>query len=269
MSIKRENLIKLLKLVDEISDQPENAWFLKQLKDRVFLKNPSQLHFPQIEEIYEYCIKRVIREHAERFYAEFKLQSIKARLVDDFIRMEKFRREDSFEDFCLAAYQQLEAIIMELIKPQNFIDYLRENKGIPAILRFDNDKREYVRKGNPTIGSLIFFTTDQSKIDRQISAPIQEWSFNEKYRSVLYYYYFNKDVRTNTNEFDRTYNMGYELYQARNLNHRGSNKTPYQQSAIDKLIPNQHKYYFKFLGFVEDFVTMTNTNIDRGYFGYV
>jgi len=76
-------------------------------------------------------------------------------------------------------------------------------------------------------------------------------------------------VRTNTNEFDRTYNMGYELYQARNLNHRGSNKTPYQQSAIDKLIPNQHKYYFKFLGFVEDFVTMTNTNIDRGHFGYV
>ena len=41
--------------------------------------------------------------------------SMKEKLIQDFIRMERFRRDDNFEDFCLAAYQQIELIISTLI----------------------------------------------------------------------------------------------------------------------------------------------------------
>jgi galactokinase/mevalonate kinase-like predicted kinase len=85
--------------------------------------------------------------------------------------------------------------------------------------------------------------------------------FNHKYRAVLYYYYFNKELRTNSDLFDRVYEIGNFLYQGRNLIHRGASQSQYQQNIIDDLIPNQHKYYFKFLGFLEDFISTVNKNI--------
>ena len=90
---------------------------------------------------------------------------------------------------------------------------------------------------------------------------MQGWFFIHKYRAILYYYYFNKELRTNSDLFDRIYEIGNFLYQGRNLNHRGAAQSQYQQNIIDDLIPNQHKYYFKFLGFLEDFITTINKHL--------
>ena len=44
-----------------------------------------------------------------------ELVEIKSKLIEDFIRMEHFRRDDNFEDFCLAMFQQLEGTINFLV----------------------------------------------------------------------------------------------------------------------------------------------------------
>lgn len=260
MIYQKEQLIKLLKLIDEISSQNGNEWFKNELA-KIATTNSIVYNSSQIDEIYEYCIKLIIQDHAEKFYKDFKLTDLKEKLIKDFIRMEKFRRDDNFEDFCLAVYQQIELIISRLLNSPQFLNYFRENKDIPAVLKYDNVTGEFIRKGNQTIGKLIFQTNDQEKINKQIIAPIQGWYFNHKYRAVLYYFYFNKELRINSDLFDRVYDIGNFLYQGRNLNHRGSVQSQYQQNIIDDLIPNQHKYYFKFLGFLEDFVTSINKNI--------
>jgi hypothetical protein len=255
----KEDLKLLLEFISKILEQEENGWFKENLKKVLLLNNNSS--FSQFDEIYEYCLKKIIKEHAKQFYNDFKLLDIKPRLVDDFVRMETFRRDDNFEDFCLAAYQQLEVIISELIISTDFSNYIRENKDLPSLLKYDVATGNFIRRGNQTIGKLIFLTSDQVKINTLINAPIQSWFFNHKYRAVLYYFYFNKEVKTNSDLFDRIYEIGNFLYQGRNLNHRGAVQSQYQQNIIDDLIPNQHKYYFKFLGFLEDFISKVNTNL--------
>lgn len=260
MKYNKETLVKLIGLVEEISNEPENEWFKKEL-GKLLIKNTDIVNSPLLDDIHEYCIKLIIKDHAEKFYFDFKLLDIKKQLKEDFIRMEKFRRDDNFEDFCLAAYQQLEAIINKLMTSPPFLEYLKQNKYEPALLKYDHNRKEFIRSGNQTIGSLIFQTKEIDKIENNLNAPLNNWFFNHKYRAVLYVFYFNKQLKTNVDSFDRVYNIGNILYQGRNLNHRGGVQSQYQQGIIDSLIPNQHKYYFKFLGFLEDFVSSINKYI--------
>lgn len=261
MKYKKENLNKLLNLISEITDIKENEWFKRELVVKFSSSGSTILASPQIDEIYEHCLRLIIKGHAEKFYLDFKLLDIKEKLIEDFIRMEKFRRDDNFEDFCLAAYQQLESIISKLIADPIFIDYFRQNKELSALLKYDQLTQSFVRRGNQTIGKLIFLTSDNNKISNFLNGAISNWYFNHKFRAVLFLYYFNKEIKTNTDLFDRVYDVGNFLYQGRNLNHRGAVQSQYQQDIIDDLIPNQHKYYFKFLGFLEDFITSINKHI--------
>lgn len=259
--MEKRNLEKLIDFVIELSQLNENSWFKEDLSRKLLSNSSSKHSASQLDEIYEHCLYKIINEHAQRFYSDFKIFSIKEELIQDFIRMERFRRDDNFEDFCLAAYQQIELIISTLITSTEFSNYFKENKDLPAVLKYDNTTGEFIRRGNQTIGKLLFQTSDQAKINIQITAPVQGWFFNHKYRAVLYYYYFNKELRANSDLLDRVYEIGNFLYQGRNLNHRGAAQSQYQQNIIDDLIPNQHKYYFKFLGFLEDFITTINKHI--------
>lgn len=260
MKYKNENLVKLLKLVEEISNQPGNEWFKSELDKKVKTKS-AVINSSAIDEIYEHCIMLIIKDHAEKFYVDFKLLDIKEKLIEDFIRMEKFRRDDNFEDFCLAAYQQLESVISNLVISPLFLEFFQQNKDTPALLKFDPVTQKFVPRGNQTIGKLIFLSNDNTKISNFLNGPINNWYFNHKFRAVLYLFYFNKEIKTNTDIFDRVYNIGNFLYQGRNLNHRGALQSQFQKDVIDDLIPNQHKYYFRFLGFLEDFISSINKHI--------
>ena len=68
----------------------------------------------KIDQIYEYCIEKIIRKQATEFYKDFPLKSITLELIEDFVKMEFFRRKDDFGNFCLALYQQIENITNKL-----------------------------------------------------------------------------------------------------------------------------------------------------------
>lgn len=97
----------------------------------------------------------------------------------------------------------------------------------------------YVRRGNLTIGKLIFQNSDENKINNFLNGSINSWFFNQKLRAVIYLNYFNTEVKGNTDFYERVYNLGNFLYQGRNLNHRGSTQSLHQQEIIDDLKPNQ------------------------------
>lgn len=256
MAYKKESLEKLLLLIDEICNEEENLWFKNELTAK-FNKNSSN----KINEIYEHCIKLIIKDHANKFYADFKLNDIKDKMIFDFIRMEQFRREDNFEDFCLASFQQFEALVNSLCNENYLITKLIEDKNLPAIFKYDVSSKRFERKGNQTICNLIFQTTDSDKIDLFLKQSPKEWYFNIRYRAILYYYYFNNEVKINSDNYEKMYEIGNYLYQGRNINHRGTNSTKYQNSILEKIVPEQHKYYFKFLGFLENFIGTVNINL--------
>lgn len=272
MPYKKESLEKLLVLIDAISKEEENEWFRNKLTSKYCINN-NLVENPVIEEIYEYCIKQIIAQQADKFYQDFKINVIKDRLISDFIRMENFRRMDNFEDFCLAIYQQIENIVICLFSDLSFQDKVLNDIDLPAYHFFAKDntdkyiKDEFginvtVRSGNYKVSNLIIQSMKQDVIKDEYNKDLNAWSFNKKLRVIVYYYYFNGYLlNNNQKEYDIVCENANEIYQMRNLNHRGNLKSVSQKNIIDTILPRHSNYYFKFLGFLEDFTTKINSNL--------
>lgn len=252
----REQIESLLKLVTEIANQPGNEWVRKKLNPE-FVEPISD----EVAQIYEFCIKKIAIEQAESFYENFKIEALKKKLIEDFIRMESFRRNDNFEDFSLAAFQQLEAITNELSKRNELINFIKRNRYLNPFVVYDLNQSTFVRKKtNQNVGKLIFQKIKEEDISNQLEIDPQKWFFTHRYRAVLFYYYFNTEIKNNQDKFDLIYDLGNYLYQARNLNHRSGENSIFQEKILNEILPNKYKYYYKFLGFIEDFTSVVNKN---------
>jgi hypothetical protein len=255
--MNKSNLQKLFEFIIDISQIKGNEWFKDKLIIKFSSNNSSNLSGTQFDEIYEYCLQKIINEHAEKFYTDFKIIEIKEKLIEDFIRMERFRRDDNFEDFCLAVFQQIEGIVNELstvvvyeyfLKEQNTITHKIKNK-ITGVLE------------DQTLWQLILYPgLNNDELIKKTSKQLSEWDFLERYKLILYYFYYKKKIY-NYQDFQLNFFIGNELYQSRNLNHRGGNPSEKQKKTIEKVKTNSYKYFFKFLGFLENFTTKINMNI--------
>ena len=255
----KNNLEKLLKLITEISKIPGNEWFNTRLL--ILLGSDSKgLGNSSLDEIYEFCIEMIIKDQASNFYKGFKIDSIKENLIRDFIRMERFRRKDSFEDFCLAGFQQVEAIVNFFICEPSFSLKFNSFKDLPSISKLNIETKKFYRGGNQKVQNLIFMNNDISKINEFLKKEPIDWFFNHRLRAVLYFSYFNGELKFSSNEFDAIYEIGNQLYIIRNTNHRGGNSSDYQERIKVDIMSNYNRYYFKFLGFLEDFVFKINNN---------
>ena len=75
--MEKGNLEKLIDFVIELSKLDENRWFKEDLSRKLLVNNSSELSSPQLDEIYEHCVYKIINEHAQRFYSDFKLFTVK------------------------------------------------------------------------------------------------------------------------------------------------------------------------------------------------
>ena len=68
----------------------QNVEFDKELRKRLGVA-PSASVLPisdeRIDQIYEYCIEKVVSKHARYFYSDFPFSSIRDGLMDEFCRM--------------------------------------------------------------------------------------------------------------------------------------------------------------------------------------
>jgi hypothetical protein len=254
MNDNKQNLKTLIDFVNDIANQNGNEWFKKELINSLISHEHSS---SELKEIYEYCIKIILKDQANKFYSDFKLLTIKTKLIDDFIRMEQFRRDDNFEDFCLALFQQIEGIVNELSNA-DVVNYLKKEYRTSSHKVKNKATGTYEQK---KVYQLIFHTSlTETDVQNKLNKPMSEWDFTERYKSVLFYYYFNKKI-FNYYDFQLIFMLGHELYQSRNLNHRGGKISDNQKRTIDKVLSNSHRYYFKFLGYLEDFTTKINETI--------
>ena len=260
MSGNKQDLLKLLNFIIEISAIPNNNWFKNELIEKLANKNITRISSSsEISDIHEYCIKQIIKDQAKMFYKDIKLIDIKETLCSDFVRMEQFRREDNFEDFSLAMFQQIELII-NTICTQELEIYIKDN--LNEYVNSWTDKVNGIQKGKKFLWQyLSHYFLEKSEVELKLSKPILNWDFNEKYRACLVYYYFNNAIR-NENDFFQIAKLIQELYQIRNLNHRGGKKSEKQSEITRKISDSKARYYFKFLGLLEDFVTKVNESIN-------
>ena len=65
MDEQKRDLKTLIDFVNDIANQKGNEWFKAELKEKISL----QIHSTEIEEIYEYCIRQILKDQATKFYS--------------------------------------------------------------------------------------------------------------------------------------------------------------------------------------------------------
>lgn len=219
----------------------------------------------RLNQIYEYCIEDIICKQADEFYKDFPIPELQDQLRADFRKMELFRRKNSFDDFCLSVYQQIENITNFLCEDESFNEvaqkmwaypaYLRQGEGITPKLE---ERSSIYGKPYFAIAHLVFIGKDEQGHPNSIirtAKPLREQFAWDKIRNVVYFIGYKAEMLNwMYNGYSDICNLLYELYQCRNLNHRGGNKTEKAEGVINKIKPLQSLYYFKFYGLLTQYV---------------
>lgn len=243
----REKIIEHINKIEQYSRQPGNQWLLAEL----------QIRFGSIEKIdaiYEYCIERVVREQAVQYYKKFPLKEIVPGLVDDFVRMEFFRRKNAFDDFSIAVYQQIERITNSVAQNHKLYESYDRLIGHPAyissVLQADGTWVEATISDRNTsskypIAYLVFGKEQAYK--KSLSSLPAQWAV-DKAICVLYFMCYQAKLKNSEYvQFIEYKDYINAIYQFRNLNHRGSEPNEIQKKIIDDIRPQQGVYYFKFM----------------------
>jgi hypothetical protein len=241
----KEKLKKLIDIFEELLKIKGNEWLIDAILEKIKMVSTVEeiANHSVIQDIHEYCIEKVIIKQANDFYSDFKLEEISSKLVFDFVKMEHERRRDDFENFSLCTFQQIENITNYVFDRIILSEWENEKSKI-AIQYFDKNKNQQVKK---TVSEIVF-------------GNAKDWFINVKFKALLYFFYFNKTIKTQI-QFNQLVDSFNEIYQVRNLNHRGSSPTTYQEKILNKIRGNESKYYLKFYGFLEDFVKTINKNL--------
>lgn len=251
-------LDKIIKLAQQ------NAEFDTELRKRlnVASANSAIIDDERITQIYEYCIEKIIRRQAEEFYANFPVKSIIPVLVEDFVRMEYFRRKDNFGDFCLSLYQQIECMTNKLCEDSKLSEiaskmwgcnaYVKEEKNIPIDLA--------VRlKGDFSIANLIFpglnkKTGNLNSVEKSKSA-LQTQYARDKMRILVYFLGYKAMMKSGEyDSFIEFTSLLSDIYQCRNMNHRGNTQNEWELAVFNRIYPLKSFYYFKFMGGLAQYV---------------
>lgn len=235
----------------------QNAEFDMELRKQLKVASANSVlsEDERINQIYEYCIEEIIRKQANEFYKDFPLQSIKDTLIGDFVRMESFRRKDNFGDFCLALYQQIECMTNRLCEKKELSDITEKMWGYPAYLKVEKGKELsiYNRSGDYTIASLLF--RDKTNAFEKSRKSLQTQYAIDKIRIIVYFLGYKAMMKgSDYDSFIEITLLLNDIYQCRNMNHRGNSQNQWEKETFARIIPLKSLYYFKFLGVLAQYV---------------
>lgn len=256
----KEKLKKLIQIIGDLLKVEGNEWLIDEILKTIGETSSVEeiAKHSVIQNIHEYCVEQKIEKQATEFYNSFPIQEIKDQLIQDYRKMEHERRRDDFENFCLCLYQQIENITNYLYESGVIANWNNVKHNIAIKSFYDRNLKQYVLPTNEgiTIEKLVFQNTNPI-------FDLSKWHSNRKFRAILYFFYFGSEVTRDDYAFNSIYFIHEEIYQMRNQNHRGGKPSEYQQKTLKKIRGNESKYYFKFYGFLQDFLTKMEYNFSN------
>lgn len=264
-----EKLQSTLNKIIQLTEQnPEFGVELRKKLGMTSSANSVLKEDERINQIYEYCIEKILRQQAIEFYSDFPLKSIKDILIDDFIRMEAFRRKDNFGDFCLSLYQQIECMTNRLCEKKELSEIAETLWGYPAYIKTEKDKQPSIgdRIGDYTIASLVFPGNNKqsgnSNAFEKSRKALQSQYAIDKIRAIVYFVGYKATMK-NSDYFAyvEITDLLNDIYQCRNMNHRGNTQNQWEQETFERIIPLKSFYYFKFMGVLAQYIEF----IKNGY----
>ena len=241
----------------------QDAEFNEELRKKLGITsvaNSAIIENERLNQIYEYCIEEIIRKQAEEFYKDFPITSIIPILIEDYVRMESFHRKDNFGDFCLALYQQIENISNKICESSELAEITDRMWGHLAYVKPPEGQQEpdlKDRTGKTDIANLIFYGTSKSGLPNAVEKSrktLQNQFASDKMRIIVYFYgYGTKLKNSDFDSFREITGLLNDIYQCRNMNHRGNTLTQWEEETLGRIVPMKSFYYFKFLGCLAQF----------------
>ncbi len=272
MGQDKKQLTKLLAFVKGLYDDPDNKEFAAGIQSLVLseLRNEERRESwtNQINEIYELCLKKNLREQAEDLYKDIPLSGIAKDLVDLYVEMENARRENDFDSFGRYLFLQIELIVGTIIKEDDFKRIYEAIRKMKPLSRYNRETKTYYRtdfiqnKTNKdgtkekvtkdTVDKFLFMSYDNC------GKPVESLGAIDRCRIVLYTVCYQAKVSSwPTEDFDALSG----IYNVRNHeSHTGVNMTDAQQDYYDRLVVDKTKNYLRFLGFLLAFIKGISDN---------
>lgn len=237
----------------------QNPEFNSALRKRLGLSSttvPMSVDDERINQIYEYCIEKVVHRQAQEFYKDFPLTSAIDTLVEDFCRMETFHRKDCFGDFCLSVYQQIECMTNKLCVNPDLNVICERMWGYPAYVKTGADGTPSVdmrSASDYSIASLVFWGANKKtgllNAVEKSKQSLQSLYAIDKIRTIVYFLGYKGAMKSSDYDSYRKFtSLLSDLYQCRNMNHRGNEQTPREKETLDRVQSHRAEYYLKFLG---------------------
>lgn len=265
MGQNKEYLTKLAAFVKACYDDPDNKEFAAGIQAIVLndlqTSGPKEEWTKQINEIYELCLKRNLKEQAEDLYKDFTITEIAADLASLYIEMEDARRHNDFDAFGFNLYQQIELIVNTLIKGTRIPEIYETIRHIDPFTVYDKNSRSRIRVKDKWYETVETFILIPKKGDggelsyRSAGKSISGLTALEKARAVIYMVMLGCGVDTYKSEAIEVFSTLSDIYNVRNHDaHSGGIITEYQTKQYEQLIADKTQNYLKFLGFLLQFV---------------
>ncbi len=226
----------------------QDAEFNEELRKKLGITsvaNSVVIEDDRFNQIYEYCIEKIISDQAENFYKDFPIKEISCRLKDDFKRMEEFRRKNRFDDYSLALYQQIEGIVNYIFSQEFFVTTIN--------LLWNNISYKTLKGETRTISNDVFGSGDYltKGLER---AKENQFSAYDKLKCVIYFVGGFWSGNKYPAEFIKLSDELYDIYLCRNTNHRGATQNDKLREKIDSYNDSFSFSYFKFNAALVEFV---------------
>jgi hypothetical protein len=119
----KENLIKLLDLIEKLSQKEEHKWFKDELSNK-FSEKSNIDSFPEYfkAQRLQYKIK------AKNFYSTINDKKLKLELINDYVEMSWHQSVNNIDRFLLFVFYQMENLINYYCKISNAFEKLELNK---------------------------------------------------------------------------------------------------------------------------------------------
>ena len=253
----KEKYKNLVQIIGDLLKVKGNEWLIAEVLRVVGQNHPIDkiADYPLINEIYEHCIKEVIKKQADDFYSKFPIKDKELidKLTCAFQEMEYNRRRDRFYEFSFNLFQQIEGIT----------NYLFDKKYKNEWKRLDDSikKQKGYYFGRTTIKEAVNEPPVRS------DGTELKWWFSSKVYLVYYIIdrdHQKKEMLKKGDVFDQYLSFDFNkmalihmyLNIARNDEvHLGSGASDKQKEKLGQIKGNESKYYFKFYAFLEDFIT--------------
>lgn len=211
----KEYLKKLLDfLQSRILSNSANQWFAKDL-----YKLLAPISDARISDIHEQCIESILQEQATEFYKDFVIEALRPQLISDFVKMEHWRRRNDIREFCMALYQQIEAITNYLGADENLNLIWCSIRNAGFLVDFNSNDISIRWNNGKTIEKYIIY-----KEEKYPKTPeLKDLLAMDKYKAILFLIVYGTNVSSNNKGFfEADFFLGMNIYHARNLNHRGN-----------------------------------------------